>query len=166
MSNVIDDTIAMRILYLLVLPFNKWKAYEEGIIDKDGKILHPKSKSDNWTMLHRLVARLKILLGKIPGGKSVFATTAAAYLLVKEHLENEDESILFETRFFTNKYETEALEPQIKKAYEYLLEDGMGVTAVAGVGADGPGDTNKEPPVDLKDKKKAILFATKRKVVK
>lgn len=161
---LVDNAIALRILYLLVLPFNKWPAYKEGIIDDTGTILNHKTNSDNWTMLHRLVSRLKVLLGKIPGGKSAFATTATAYLLVKEHLENENESILFESRFFSKNYDTQLIEAEVKEVYKYLLEDGgMGVADVAGIGANGPGDTNKEPAVNLKAKKKAILFTDRRK---
>jgi hypothetical protein len=126
MSYLIDNTIAVRIIFLLTLPFEKWEAFKSGIIDKDGNIISDKKDDDNWTMLHRLIARLKIMLGKIPGGKSQFATFAAAYLLVKENREIPSFS------------EYVAL----KECYERLIEDepSNNVTNVAGI---KPGD---EPP--------------------
>lgn len=85
MGKAIDSVIALRVLYLLTMPFKKWKAFEEGIIDENGeKIKEGEITSDNWTMLHRLVWRLKKLIGKLPGGKSMVASMTAAYLLVKE----------------------------------------------------------------------------------
>jgi hypothetical protein len=88
----VDNAIATRILYLLNLPFQQWPAYRQGIIDHDGKIVKQK-ESDDWTMLHRLVARLKMLLAKIPGGNSHLGTMLASYLLVKENIENDGEHL-------------------------------------------------------------------------
>ena len=39
MSRAIDALIAARLIKLLVIPFNKTKAYELGIIDDKGKVL-------------------------------------------------------------------------------------------------------------------------------
>lgn len=84
MGKAIDNVIALRVLYLLTMPFKKWKAFEEGIIDENGEKIKDEVTSDNWTMLHRLVWRIKRLIGKLPGGKSMVASMTAAYLLVKE----------------------------------------------------------------------------------
>lgn len=83
---IIDNAIAVRIIYLLTLPFDEWPAFKEGIIDKNGKLISDKDDidSDNWTMLHRLVWRMKIMLAKVPGGQSQISTFAAAYALVRE----------------------------------------------------------------------------------
>lgn len=92
MAYFIDNAIAVRILYLLVTPFEDWEAYKKGIIDAKGEVVNPpKGAEDDWTMLHRLVARLKKLLAKIPGGSSKIASYAAAYLLVREALETNRE---------------------------------------------------------------------------
>ena len=90
MSRVVDNLIAFRILYMLVTPFEKTEAYKFGIIDKDGvalkksKDLKTTPEKDSYTNLHRLVFSLKRLLGKVPGGKSQFASIVAAYWLIKE----------------------------------------------------------------------------------
>lgn len=100
MAGTIDNLIAARIIYLLVLPFDKWDAFKEGIIDANGERTgKDASLSENWTMLHRLVARLKLMLGTIPMGKSMLASVAAAYLLVRECLERDLETENLEEYF-------------------------------------------------------------------
>jgi hypothetical protein len=90
---ITDNLISIRILHLLNLPFDKWKAYQEGIINKEGEILKDNTTSDNWTMLHRLICRLKVLLAKVPGGSTKIGTMIASYLLVKEKYEMNDEKV-------------------------------------------------------------------------
>lgn len=85
----VNDIIALQIVRLLVQPFNKTKAYVLHVIDANGKLLKDpklftKEEADSYDALHRIVFRLKQLLGKIPGGQSKLASIAAAYWLVKE----------------------------------------------------------------------------------
>lgn len=90
MTRVVDNLIAFRVLYMLVTPFEKTDAYKFGIIDKEGnalkksKDLKTTDEKESYTNLHRLVFSLKRLLGKVPGGKSQFASLVAAYWLIKE----------------------------------------------------------------------------------
>ena len=86
-----DLFYAFRFLKLLVTPFEKTKAFELGIIDKDGAVLKkgaqrstPEEKSA-YTVFHRLVFNLKRIMAKAPGGKSVIARYGAALFLIKEH---------------------------------------------------------------------------------
>lgn len=93
MSNVVDNIVAFKILYMLVTPFDKTDAYKLGVIDSDGKLLikykdQTSDQKNTYNALDRLVFSLKRLLGKIPGGKSQIASLAAAYWLVKEAYEN------------------------------------------------------------------------------
>ena len=95
-----DLFYAFRFLKLLVTPFEKTKAFEQGIIDKDGKTLK-KSKElrtdqekSAYTVFHRLVFNIKRLLGKIPGGKSVIARYGAALFLIKEHTGMSEKAII------------------------------------------------------------------------
>jgi len=95
-----DLFYAFRFLKLLVTPFEKTKAFELGIIDKDGAILKkrvdrqtPEEKSA-YTVFHRLVFNLKRLIGKAPGGKSLVARYGAALFLIKEHTNMSDAKIL------------------------------------------------------------------------
>lgn len=92
-SPFIDTVITMRILFMLVTPFQDTEAFKYGIIDKDGKALKKtrdlKSDAERaaYTPLNKLVFSLKRLIGKVPGGKSKIASIAAAYYLVKESYE-------------------------------------------------------------------------------
>ena len=114
-GRVIDSLIVFRILKMLTTDFKKTPAYKFGFIDRDGnrikKIPHPeiknqfiennpktKEEKNSLTPLHRLVFNLKKLLGKIPGGKTAFASYAVALALLKEHaeLDSEQSDQLFE----------------------------------------------------------------------
>jgi len=95
-----DLFYAFRFLKLLVTPFEKTKAFELGIIDKEGKILKkaidrttPDEKSA-YTVFHRLVFNLKRIMSKAPGGKSVIARYGAALFLIKEHTGMSDSKLL------------------------------------------------------------------------
>ena len=95
-----DLFYAFRFLKLLVTPFEKTKAFELGIIDKDGAVLKkgaqrstPEEKSA-YTVFHRLVFNLKRLIGKVPGGKSVVARYGAALFLIKEHTGMSEKKLL------------------------------------------------------------------------
>lgn len=139
---ILDNIIALRIIYLLVTPFDKQEAYKLKIIDKDGNALLPLSKMNdeqqaNYTMLHRLVFRIKKLLAKVPGGKTQFASVATAYLLVKECMQSnsepEDLEQIFESRNTlaeSNKeYDFERLIKQIDELFALLNEDPVTVTS-------------------------------------
>ena len=95
-----DLFYAFRFLKLLVTPFEKTKAFELGIIDKEGKTIKkgaargtPEEKSA-YTVFHRLVFNLKRLIGKAPGGKSLVARYGAALFLIKEHSGMSDGKLL------------------------------------------------------------------------
>ena len=83
-----------QFLKKLVTPFEKTKAFELGIVDKDGKILKRRrdlktqAEKDAYTLSDTLIWNIKKLLGKIPGGKSRIASYAAALFLIKEESEN------------------------------------------------------------------------------
>ena len=94
MGRAIDLLITYRVIKLLVTPFEKTKAFQLGIIDKDGKVLK-RAKSltggnekNAYTLLHRFVFNLKRLIRLVPGGKSKIGTYAAALaLLLREDRE-------------------------------------------------------------------------------
>jgi hypothetical protein len=94
MNRIIDNAIALRILYLLQQPFEDTDAFKLGIIDKNGKLIKPveagdKEAEDAYNMLVRIVFNIKRLIGVIPGGKSRLATLTAGFILVKECYERE-----------------------------------------------------------------------------
>lgn len=146
MSGIVDNLIAARIVYLLITPFKDWEACKEGFIGADGERTDKQGDSTNWTMLHRLVWRLKLLLGKIPGGKTNVASLTAAYLLVREyHEHNKTEESITEG-------ELNALQEKVSfKDYSLvrsLLEDAP-ANVTANVAA-----TGDDPTVAVRVKKK------------
>jgi len=95
-----DLFYAFRFLKLLTTPWEKTKAFENGIIDDNGKVLmrsreikDPEARS-SYTVFHRLVFNIKRLLGKLPFGKTKLASYAAALFLIKEHTGMEDTEIV------------------------------------------------------------------------
>ena len=99
---VVDLFLVYQFIRRLATPFEKWPAYKEGIIDKDGKVLiksknfGKKSQRAAWGIFDRMIANLKKLLAKVPGGSSKLASYAAALFLIKEYKAFTDESILNE----------------------------------------------------------------------
>lgn len=146
--STVDSVIALRIVHLLITPFSKWKACEEGIIDENGVRSDKEADSTNWTMLHRLVWRIKLMLGKVPGGSSQLGTLTAAYLLVKEQYENDkiDEGIA-ESEFLSFKKETKV------SFKDTVFVSALIEEAPANVAGNVAGTTG-EPPVKILRKKK------------
>jgi hypothetical protein len=152
--SAVDTAIAIRIIYLIVTPFEKWEACALGVIDDDGKLLiQEKDRTTEmrnaWTMLHRLVWKLKLILAKIPGGSTQFGSIAAAYLLVKESIDNDKEP--------NNLYE--CFQNKIHNIDTSLIEE-MGAT-IAGVMATGA--ENADKPEILNKKKMIRRFKDVRK---
>jgi len=89
----VDTAIVFRLVRLISQPFEKWKAYELGVIDKDGKILIPKgertkNQKATLTLFHKLARNIKKLLRKIPLGNTIIGSFAASMFLIKEHHQN------------------------------------------------------------------------------
>jgi len=98
-----DIIYTLRFLRLLTTPWEKTKAYEYGIIDKNGKRL--KSFNTNsiqdrdaynnyYTPFIRLVFNVKRLLNKLPFGKTRIASYAAALYLLKDKYSVNEGTIL------------------------------------------------------------------------
>lgn len=89
---IVDTAIALRIIYLLVTPIESTMAFKLGLIDADGKTIKkaktPEEK-DATSMLHRLVWNLKRLISLVPGGSTKIGSLTAAYLLMREAIEND-----------------------------------------------------------------------------
>mgnify|MGYP003522941313 FL=1 len=152
MSELVDNAIALRILYLLITPFNRSDAFKYGIIDGTGKPLRKisqlktTSERESYTMLHRLVFRLKRVLGTIPFGQTNFASYAAAYLLVKENLNTDKDPEDIEELFLSLIQSedsisnlNESIKKEVKSALKDLniSEEGEGVPANSTAGIAG-----------------------------
>ena len=79
-----------KFLRILTTPWKESDAFKLGIVDENGKILKKKSQlktideKDAYTMMHRLVWKIKRLMEKVPFGKTRLASYAAALWLIKE----------------------------------------------------------------------------------
>ena len=45
-TGAVDIFMVYQFLKRLAMPFTRWDAYKQGVIDKDGNILIPKNKRD------------------------------------------------------------------------------------------------------------------------
>lgn len=99
---VVDLFLVYQFIRRLATPFNKWEAYKLGIIDGEGKVLikrkefTTKAQRKAWGVFDIMIANLKKLLGKVPGGQSRLASYAAALFLIKEYKHFTKESVLTE----------------------------------------------------------------------
>lgn len=175
MGKFVDSIIAIRILKLLVTPFKDTDAYKLGIIDEKGKELKKMrdlrsvQERDAYTLLHRLVYRLKKIIEKIPIENKKLVSFAAAYALIKEDYEQQRESVDLELRFINKMKEDLTEEIQIvesalneKKMFTFKqFSEEMGAGAVGGAAANNAAVTPgigglppDEPPVSKKAQKK------------
>lgn len=89
---IVDNLAAIRFIWLLSTPFEKFDAFKLGLIDANGNKLKKASTPEEkkaTSMLHRLVWNLKRIIALAPGGNSRIGSLVAAYLLVKEAYEND-----------------------------------------------------------------------------
>jgi len=146
----------------LVQPFDKWEAYESGVIDKDGKVIIPKDKRTpeqdrSYGYFDRLVGNLKKLLAKVPGGRTRLASFAAALLLLREEVDNPDDIDYLEERL--THYMDEA-----KMLVEEVPTNIAGSGKIAGIGVGPDGEPGMPPAAWNKWKKKNKVQA--KEVVK
>ena len=98
-SRAADTYYAYRFVKILSTPWEEMDAYEFGIIDENGKVLRKartlrtSEEKSAYTIFHRLVFGIKRILQKLPGGRSVAASYAAALFLIKEHTGMSDEQL-------------------------------------------------------------------------
>lgn len=108
-NQAIDLFLVYQFMKRIVTPFNKWPAFQLGIIDVDGNVLRPKrslkttQEKQAWGYYDIVCANLKKILGKVPGGKTQLASIAAAVFLFKEHknFSLTTNQVLLERKFVT-----------------------------------------------------------------
>lgn len=163
MGRYVDNFIAFRILKLLVTPFTETDAFKLGIIDAKGKELKPMSSlnSDDelnaYTLLHRLVFRIKKIIEKVPIDNKKVVSYAAALALIRESLNKNEEPISLE-KLFINKlnenlsdeieYVTSCLEEKRIYTFKQFREDAPAnaIAATPGISTpEGPPIFGKKP---------------------
>ena len=103
---LVDYYLVYRFIKALVMPFNKTKAFELGIIDEKGNILKKQKELETsaekaaYGYFERMVWNLKKVIHKVPLiGKSIGSVVAASYLLLKEKYNDGELEVLKETTF-------------------------------------------------------------------
>ena len=139
-----DLYFVFRFLRLLTMKYEKTDAFKYGIIDKKGNPLKRSSDLESvdekaaYTMLHRLVFKVRRLIEKVPVlGKSILLNYAAALFLLKEQ---NDTRIWTDENYMTRRLmeflenedweeSAELLKEELKGQYgsetdQFLIEDG------------------------------------------
>ena len=98
-EGAVDLFMTFKFIKLLTTPWKKTDAFKAGVIDEKGNIL-VKSKSftnvqkPTYTHWHRLVFNIKRILEKVPFGKGMIKSYAAALFLLREETDMAEEDIL------------------------------------------------------------------------
>jgi hypothetical protein len=173
MGKFVDSIITYRILKLLVTQFKKTDAFKLGIIDEKGNELKSMAdlntveERDAYTLLHRLVFRLKKIIEKVPIANKQLVSLAAAYSLIKEALDENKEPIDLELRYI-NKIDTELISECVLVeeflsgnkmfTFKQFSEEGEGAVAANNAAAT-PGIAGlppDQPPISKKKQKKWV----------
>lgn len=149
-----DTVYGLRILKMLIQPFNQTDAYRLGVIDSKGNVQLEMSKMTSaqknaYNLLDRIVFALKRLLDRLPGGESQLKNLIAAYYLARESY-NRAEETLTEQQLHHIIHLIDSgvvLAEEQLDVEQFLLEDGAGATggvvSVATTGATlGDGKVN------------------------
>jgi hypothetical protein len=174
-NRFIDAAIVYRILRMLVTPFDKTEAYRLGILDAKGKILKKESQlrtidqKNAYTLLHRLVFRLKRIIEKVPLENKKFVSFAAALALIRENYEKGIEPIDLERQFLdemTREHDTMLVEQFFNNKYtmtfkQFTEEDGGAPANNAAVTGGIAGLPPDQPPVPAMNK--LNMFRRKKK---
>ena len=119
-----DTVYAFRFIRMMVMDWKNWDAYKEGIIDEYGKRirevkLDTHSKRSAYTPFVRLVANIKRLVAKIPGGGSKLGSFASALFLIKEKANLSEKGL----KTICEKCDIEVLDFLNENNEWFLLED-------------------------------------------
>ena len=166
MSRFVDALITYRILRLLTKPFDQQDAFRLGLIDKHGNRLKKENEintteeQEAYSLLHRMVFRLKRIIEKVPIDNKNFLSFATAVALVREGVEYDDD-ILEEVFYMTQERQdvkdlAEELEAgKISSFKQFMEEMGVAGGGVAGIGIPHPTKPNQaEPGITKRQQKK------------
>jgi len=174
-----DLYFVFRFLRLLTMDFKKTDAYKYKIIDSKGKALRKSAdltstkEKASYTMLHRMVFKIRRLMEKIPGGR--FVNYAAALFLLKEQKDARiwTDDIYMKTKlmeFLETDWEANAklLKEEVdnmdKKSFKSFLTENQDIEesqelqammALDDAGIEAVIDKKGKIVIDKKDKKKA-----------
>jgi len=174
-----DLYFVFRFLRLLTMDYKKTDAYKFKIIDGKGKALKKSADLESvkekaaYTMLHRMVFKIRRLIEKVPGGR--FISYAAALFLLKEQKDARiwTDDIYMKTKlleFLETDWEADAkfLKEEVdnmdKKSFKSFLSENktieesqelQAMMALDDAGIEAVIDKKGKIVIDKKDKKKA-----------
>jgi len=174
-----DLYFVFRFLRLLTMDYKKTDAFKFGIIDNKGKALRKSADLESikekasYTMLHRMVFKIRRLMEKVPGGR--FVNYAAALFLLKEQKDARiwTDDIYMKTKlleFLETDWEADAkfLKEEVdnmdKKSFKSFLSENktieesqelQAMMALDDAGIEAVIDKKGKIVIDKKDKKKA-----------
>ena len=174
-----DLYFVFRFLRLLTMDYKKTDAYKFKIIDSKGKALKKSADLESvkekaaYTMLHRMVFKIRRLIEKVPGGR--FISYAAALFLLKEQKDARiwTDDIYMKTKlleFLETDWEADAkfLKEEVdnmdKKSFKSFLSENktieesqelQAMMALDDAGIEAVIDKKGKIVIDKKDKKKA-----------
>ena len=128
---VVDLFLVYQFVRRLATPFEKWDAYKLGIIDEKGNVLRKrktlktKKEEQAWGLYDIMLANIKKLLAKVPGGGSKLASYAAALFLIREYKAFTDESMLTEDYLTESNIDNLLLEFQNRYGYYNTLAENV-----------------------------------------
>ena len=172
-TGVVDIFMVYQFLKRLATPFEKWDAFKEGIIDKEGNILKKKHQRGTlpekaaFKIFDLMILKLKKLLGKVPGGKTKIASYAAALWLIKEDWQNKTEEELL-SEDIDQEFLQYMQDARNKKFHQFIHRisneeapaNAAGGGNVAGMGVNGPSDVKVSRRVKRGVRRRKRLFAT------
>lgn len=139
---IVDNVIALRILWLLITPFEKTDAYKLGMISAGGEFLKKANTSEEknaTSMLHRLVWRIKKFINMVPGGSTRIGSMVAAYALVRECMQQDNYLPATETLNESTTLPLDKDTLELISDFMYALEeDGIANVTGAAVSTDKP----------------------------
>lgn len=146
-SYIIDVMLLYQFLKRLITPFEKTEAFKLGIIDTNGKFIKKRSElktqaeKDACGLFDVLVFNLKKLIEKLPFGKSMLMSYAAALYLIREekNLREEEDLVILEYKFrdfLQQIIGSKKDQGVIEELMEDAAANSVGAGGIAGIGAD------------------------------
>lgn len=99
-TGILDSILVYNFIKRLVSDFKDWDAFKTGVIDEEGNVLisskeRTSEQRKSFKTYDVMIRNMKLLLAKIPGGRSKLATFAAALFLIKESEKFHNENMNF-----------------------------------------------------------------------
>lgn len=126
-EGVVDWVFTYQLLKRLGLPFTKWPAYANGLIDDKGKLLRKPTSEDRsayWGYFDRITWNIKKIITTFTGHSQLTSALVSLYLL-KEGINEKSKNIIAE-KLFGEKIiqESEKLSPnEINANYNILKKE-------------------------------------------